>query len=220
MHYTFRSITIILLIATLLAACDRAPAPPIPDNKTQASGMAAGAAAGATIGAFSGVVTAPAGAAIGGIAGGAVGHFLATRDTLFSDLDRDHLQLVRIGEEYMIYLPSDVYFYNNSTHLNESFFPALDNIAKFINKHETELIKVAGYTDNIGNNTRNIALSRQQAQNVLNYLWRKGLNARMMYSAGYGSEFPVARNDYPDGRSANRRVQITFRAIPKDKENT
>lgn len=129
MHYTFRSITIILLIATLLAACDRAPAPPIPDNKTQASGMAAGAAAGATIGAFSGVVTAPAGAAIGGIAGGAVGHFLATRDTLFSDLDRDHLQLVRIGEEYMIYLPSDVYFYNNSTHLNESFFPALDNIA-------------------------------------------------------------------------------------------
>lgn len=219
MQYSLQKLILPLLLGLFLASCTHAPAPPIPDNEIQAAGIVVGAVTGATLGAFTGVVSAPAAAVLGGITGGAIGHYLAARDTLFTDLDRDHLQLVRIGEEYMIYLPSDVYFYNNSTHLNESFYPALNNIAKFINQHETELIKIAGYTDNIGNQTRNVALSRQQAQNIMNYLSRKGLNARMMYSTGYGDEFPVARNDYEEGRASNRRIQITFRAIPKDSEN-
>jgi len=217
--YLFKPLLVFFLATTILIGCSHAPAPPIPDNKVQTVGIATGAVAGAALGAFTGVASAPATAFLGGITGGAIGHYLAARDTLFTNLDRDHLQIVRVGEEYMIYLPSDVYFHSNSTHINESFYPALDNIATFIRMHETELIKIAGYTDNIGNKTRNVALSRQQAQNIMNYLSRQGLNARMMYSAGYGEQFPVATNQSEEGRAANRRVQITFRAVPKDSEN-
>jgi outer membrane protein OmpA-like peptidoglycan-associated protein len=218
--YFRQSIIMMFVFSTLfMSSCTNPPPPPVPNNTTQTTGIAAGTAAGAAIGAFSGVISAPAAAAVGGIAGGALGHYLAKRDTLYTSLDRDHLQIVKIGEEYMIYLPSDAYFYPNSSHINENFYPALDHVAAFIIQYETSLIKVSGYTDNIGNKTRNLALSRQQAQNIMNYLWRRGLNARMMYSTGYGHEFPIAQNQDEDGRAANRRVQITFRAIPTDKEN-
>ena len=209
---------LLCVLLLLVASCSSVPVPPIPSNETQIVGVATGAATGAILGTFSGVVSAPAGAIMGGIAGGAVGQYLAKHDNL-SELNRAHLQLVRVGEEYMIYLPSDAYFYNNSTHINERFYPALNNIAQFLQQYETTSIKVAGYTDNIGNKTRNLALSRQQAQNIMDYLWQQGLNGRLIYSVGYGDGFPVARNDDEQGRAANRRVQITFRAIPPDDTN-
>ena len=203
-----------LFTVGVLAGCTNAPAPPSPSNNQQATGMAIGIGAGAIAGAFSGIVAAPAGAVMGGITAGAIGHYLANRNTLLSELDRGHLQLVKVGQEYMFILPADSYFYSNSTHVNEAFYATLDDIATFLKDYETEQIKVAGYTDNIGNQTRNVALSRQQAQNIMHYLWGRGLNARTIYSIGYGEQFPVARNDYEDGRAANRRVQITFREIP------
>lgn len=204
-----------LLLASILAGCSRASAPPIPENNRMATGVAIGAAAGGTIASFSGVITAPAGAMIGGIAGGAIADYLAKRDDLFTDLDRGRMQIFKVGQEYMIVLPADAYFFQNSTHVNEAFYRSLDSVAEYIQKYETEVIKVAGYTDNVGNPTRNVALSRQQAQNILNYLWNKGLDTRMMYSIGYGEQFPVADNGSSDGRDANRRVQITFREIPQ-----
>lgn len=207
---------VLLLLFSTVVGCVRKQPPPVPDNHKMAAGMIVGATAGAALGGFSGVVAAPAAAALGSIAGGAIGHYLATRDDLYSELDRAHLQIFKVGQEYMIVLPTDSYFFGNSSHVNEAFYPSLNRVAEFIKQHETESIKVAGYTDNHGNQIRNVALSRQQAQNILNYLWHKGLDARMIYSIGYGEQFPVANNDSLDGRLANRRVQITFRDIPKD----
>ncbi len=198
-----------------LTHCSRPPAPPIPDNSKPIVGLVGGMAIGAAVSPFTSV-TVPAAVVMGGIYSGVVGKLLAGNSTLFSDLDRAHLQLFKIGQNYMFVLPADAYFYADSSHLNEAFYPALDRIAEFLRQCETEVIKVAGFTDNVGNQTRNVALSRQQAQNILDYLWNQGLDARMMYSVGYGEQFPIANNDYLEGRSANRRVQITFQLIPTE----
>lgn len=211
----FFSHSFLCIIFLYLAACANPP-PAIPDNGKVATGIVIGAATGAVVGSMTSGVPVPIATAIGGITGGAIGMALRDRDPLLSELDRDHVQIVRIGEEIMIILPSDDYFYPKSTHMNENFYPALDRVAQYIRLYETTNIKVAGYTDAIGDELRNLALSRQQAQNIAKYLWNRGLDSRMIYSIGYGCQFPIANNDTPSGRSQNRRVQITFRYIPPD----
>ena len=198
-----------------LISCTRPPAPPIPDNSKTVVGLASGMAIGAAVSPFTSV-SLPAAVVMGGIYSSVISKLLLNENTLLADLDRSHLQLFKVGQNYMFVLPATSYFYANSSHLNEAFYPSLDHIAEFLRNRETEVIKVAGFTDNVGDQTRNMALSRQQAQNIMNYLWHKGLDARMMYSVGYGEQFPIASNDYMEGRAANRRVQITFQLIPTE----
>lgn len=204
----------------LLVACAGNKPPPIPDNKPVAVGMLVGAIGGAAIGSFGGV-SLPLGAAMGGIVGGAAGMAWSNKENapFLSDLMRAHIQVVAIGEDIMLLLPSDYFFYQNSAHINEAFYSSLDTIAGFIHQFETSEIKVAGYTDALGEPLRNLALSQQQAQNIADYIQRAGLDARMIYSIGYGDKYPIANNETEDGRSANRRVQITFRRIPPDTVN-
>lgn len=214
----FKKLLFIVAITLLISACGhRDPVPAsIPDNSKMTDSIAAGMLGGATIGALSTGVGIPITAAMGGIIGGVVGQIITESDALLADLNREHLQIMRVGEDLMIVLPTDSYFYPNSSRLNEHFYSGLNHVADFIKLFETEVIKIAGYTDATGNNMRNLALSRQQAQNISHYLWDQGLDARMMYATGYGSAFPIANNYEHGGRAANRRVQISFRIIPKD----
>lgn len=221
MHVFFEVLTlricgILALFAVFIGGCSSPPAPPVPDNNQIVKTVAAGAVAGAAVGSFTGVITAPIGATIGGIIGASIGKAQENKEGVLGELDKDHIKIIKVGENFMFYLPSDAYFYPNSTHINEAFYSGLNDIAEFLSKNETEIIKVSGYTDNIGDKTRNLALSRQQAQNIANYLTRRGLDARIIYSTGYGEQFPVASNDYDEGRASNRRVQISFRIIPKE----
>ncbi len=205
------------MLALLGSGCSTDTAPAGIKNSDVAEGVLVGAAAGAAVGALSSGASIPVTTAMGGIVGGAIGSALQegknAHETLLTKLDKDHVQVIRIGEDYMLVLPSDVYFYRDSTHMNEKLYPAYRDIVQYINQFDVETIKVAGYTDNIGDPIRNIALSRQQAQYVSQELWRDGVKPSMMYAIGYGGAHPIATNDTPEGRKANRRIQITFRRL-------
>lgn len=78
-------------------------------------------------------------------------------------------------------------------------------------------VKIDGYTDNTGSDSRNIPLSRDRAAAVATYLHTlapqnfptAGPNVRFQIG-GHGSQDPVASNATPDGKAANRRVEITL----------
>jgi outer membrane protein OmpA-like peptidoglycan-associated protein len=204
--------------ALLLSACSAIDAPPSPaDSGNTIKGVFAGGAAGAAVGAVSTGVTIPVAAAMGGIVGGALGMALSNTLTpeqkLAQALEKDKIQIVRIGEDYMLVLPSKIYFYPNSSHFNENMYPAIKDIAQFINLYDVETIKIAGYTNCQGNEYRNIALSREQAQTVLHELWYDGVKPSFMYSIGYGSQYPIAYNETAEGLIENNRIQITFRRL-------
>lgn len=214
----WRAYLLTIVIVALLAGCSSTNPPAGVKPSDVATGVLIGGAAGTAIGALAGgEVSIPVTAAMGGIVGGAVATAIdtnkTTKETVVTQLEKDHVQVIRIGEDYMLVLPSDVYFYPDSTHMNENMYPAYKDIVKFINHFDVETVKVAGYTDNIGNPTRNLALSRQQADYVAKELWRDGLGSTMVYSTGYGGTDPIATNDTDAGRAANRRIQITFRRL-------
>ena len=69
-------------------------------------------------------------------------------------------------------------------------------------------IVVAGYTDGVGTQERNDALSQSRANWVKNILSHYGLQSSRMKAVGRGASSPVSANDTDEGRKANRRVTI------------
>ena len=78
-------------------------------------------------------------------------------------------------------------------------------------------IVVYGYTDNtpVGPELQrqgipdNLVLSTRRAATVATFLVSQGINPNIVSAKGFGDTHPVASNDTPQGRAANRRIEIT-----------
>lgn len=127
------------------------------------------------------------------------------------------IQLIQVGDQIKFILPTDYFFCSRlSPTLDPKFTCGLDMIAAFICGLDKMNVKVAGYTDDEDCHLRNVALSRQQAQVIANYLWKRGIDTRLLYAVGYGECFPIACNERCKGRFMNRRIEITLRKITDD----
>ena len=89
--------------------------------------------------------------------------------------------------------------------------PAREALAKFsgiVLAHPGLHLAVEGYTDSVGSDAFNQALSEQRASTVRAYLITQGLDPNSITATGFGKSNPVASNDTPAGRQQNRRVEI------------
>jgi peptidoglycan-binding protein ArfA len=85
----------------------------------------------------------------------------------------------------------------------------LATVAEKIKGCPTAHIAVTGYTDTSGDDSLNGPLSADRARSVADYLVSQGIPDGAVSSQGLGSANPIATNDTPEGRSVNRRVEIT-----------
>jgi OmpA-OmpF porin, OOP family len=144
--------------------------------------LAAARAAGATV---DGSVTAPDGADPGDGAG-AVGQRLAAVPGIRS-----------------------IRFATGSSRIATPSRQTLDRVAAVLDAAPEARIVVAGYTDDRGSASGNLALSRQRADAVRAYLVSAGVAAENLRPVGYGAARPVASNATSAGRKANRRIEFT-----------
>lgn len=84
----------------------------------------------------------------------------------------------------------------------------LGNLVKIANAYPSLKLKFGGYTDNTGNEQKNIDLSNRRAQAIIAKLIELGIAADRMKGEGYGSQFPVADNSTEEGRAQNRRIDV------------
>ena len=73
------------------------------------------------------------------------------------------------------------------------------------------MIEIAGHTDSWGDPVSNRDLSLRRAKAVRRYLVSRGANASVLIATGYGESHPIADNESPDGRLANRRIEFQVR---------
>jgi outer membrane protein OmpA-like peptidoglycan-associated protein len=110
-----------------------------------------------------------------------------------------------------IEIADKVQFELGSDKLLEVSFPLLDEVANvFVENPQIELVQVEGYTDSTGGATRNRELSQGRAESVRDYLIGKGVAKSRLVAKGFGPDAPIASNDTPEGREANRRVEFNI----------
>lgn len=69
-------------------------------------------------------------------------------------------------------------------------------------------VEVAGHTDSQGSRVDNLALTQAQAQAVVEFLIRGGVDPARLTATGYGEAVPVAPNETEEDRRENRRIEF------------
>ena len=98
----------------------------------------------------------------------------------------------------------------NQSELSPEGQMALDEFAERIMAENANVfVEIQGHTDSVGDAEYNLQLGEQRAEAVRRYLSRgHGLPLHRMSVISYGESTPIADNDTPEGRSANRRVSL------------
>lgn len=84
----------------------------------------------------------------------------------------------------------------------------LDRVATILKNKTKANVAVEGHTDNVGSPSANQVLSERRAAEVRQGLIARGIPANRITAAGFGFSKPIADNNTPDGRQANRRTEI------------
>lgn len=104
-----------------------------------------------------------------------------------------------------------VFFDSGRAILRPTAFDLLNRLANILNEIDNEIL-VEGHTDNVPINTpqfpSNWELSTSRALSVVRYFESQGINPARMGALGFGEYRPIATNITPEGRQANRRVNI------------
>ena len=188
-------------------------------NKTT-KGAAIGAATGAVIGLISGNDSAQRKkkalilAGVGGLAGGAVGNYMDRQDAkLREKLRNTGVSVTRTGpggKNITLNMPGNITFAVNSADINASFYPVLGSVAEVLREFDKTIVEVAGHTDSDGSDAYNQELSQRRASSVAGYLTSQNIRGDRFLTVGAGESRPIAPNTTPDGKQANRRVEITI----------
>ena len=192
-------------------------------REQQTSKAAKGAGIGAAAGAVVGLLTkgdklqnALIGAGVGALAGGGVGYYMDVQEKKLRDrMAGTGVTVTRMGDNITLNMPSNITFALNSADLNAQFFNALEGVSMVLKEYDKTVIEVAGHTDSSGSDQYNQSLSERRAQAVAGYLGSHGVKTQRLITIGAGETHPVASNDTEQGRSQNRRVELTIVPVTK-----
>jgi outer membrane protein OmpA-like peptidoglycan-associated protein len=182
-----------------------------PNASQIAQGAAVGAVTGAGVGAVlaSGVGGVLPGAAGGAVIGGIMGAFIQQNSSLIDDLENHGVKVFIMGDQIMLVLQGHAIFRDGSTALYPSATSTLDLVVKLLNRFTTMAVKVTGYRDGSEPKRVAYALSKQQADVIMKYLWKR-VNTRVLYSAAGANTNLVS----PEGSGANYRIEIKTEKLP------
>ena len=102
-----------------------------------------------------------------------------------------------------------IYFAQSKALVLEQSFPALNQLADMLKENEYLRIRIAGHTDNQGEENLLLELSQDRAKSIKAYLVGKhSIEESRIETVGYGATKPVNDNSTDELRKKNRRVEI------------
>jgi chemotaxis protein MotB len=143
-----------------------------------------------------------------------------TLDQAYSQLQQayqgDEVEIRQLKGELKITIKDKILFPEGGFKLNAKADQVLAKMAPTLTGFKNTKVVVRGYTDNVGIGqelrregiSTNFDLSSRRADNVVDYLVRKGVDQNLISAQGMGETNPVASNSTPDGRAQNRRIEV------------
>ena len=99
-------------------------------------------------------------------------------------------------------------FDSGSAAISSTSQTLLDHLATVARRCDQYAIAVAGHTDNIGDASLNLSLSRTRAEAVRDYLAGRGVALERLTAQGFGQDKPRAPNTTAINRARNRRIEF------------
>lgn len=112
--------------------------------------------------------------------------------------------------QILLLLNADNQFATNSSEVNLKYVARLAQAVQIIQYYPQLHLHVVGYTDEIGNKEKNMALGQARADGVARYLEAFGISMDRISVMTSGEANPLFPGDAPHIRLTNRRVNITL----------
>jgi len=149
-----------------------------------------------------------------GAIGAGVGAYMDVQEAqLRQSLQGTGVSVAREGDNIRLIMPSNITFGTDQSALRSDFYPVLNSVSQVLTKYPDTTMRVSGHTDSTGSDSYNMDLSQRRAQSVSSYLGTQGVASTRMFVEGRGETQPLADNSTPEGRAANRRVELYI--LPK-----
>ena len=106
---------------------------------------------------------------------------------------------------------AQVYLFDfDKAEVKPDFLPLLDHIAKIMGDNPSMTLQLEGHTDSVGSADYNQGLSERRAKAIGNALINNNMiKAERIKAVGFGEDKPLMSNDTAEGRTKNRRVELT-----------
>lgn len=102
-------------------------------------------------------------------------------------------------------------FDTNKSVVKQEYYPEIEKVANFMKNYPNIKIEIAGHTDSRVSREKNIELSQERANAVMDILVNKyGIDKARVSAKGYGTDKPIDTNDTEEGRAKNRRVEAVI----------
>ena len=114
-------------------------------------------------------------------------------------------------EDFILNVGRRVYFTQDSATLDSVAKATLDNQAAWLNSNPRWLVKLQGFADDSGSESKMQALSQKRADATMAYLTAKGVDAQRLWAKGYGKDREVRDCTDRSCKVQNRRVVSNLR---------
>jgi outer membrane protein OmpA-like peptidoglycan-associated protein len=108
---------------------------------------------------------------------------------------------------------NNIFFKKGSFDLSKASNAELNRLTKILKSYPGLKVEIGGHTDNTGDQKSNMALSKNRARAVMDYLIDRGLPRANIKAVGYGESKPISSNNTAEGKKKNRRVELTIISI-------
>jgi outer membrane protein OmpA-like peptidoglycan-associated protein/uncharacterized protein YegL/WD40 repeat protein len=102
----------------------------------------------------------------------------------------------------------NILFETNSAKIIESEEKGINEIVAFMTKYPKIFLEINGHTDNEGDATWNLELSKLRTEAAKNLIVAAGIKESRLKTNGYGQTIPIATNDTEEGKALNRRIEF------------
>jgi chemotaxis protein MotB len=143
------------------------------------------------------------------------GEYAQLASALRGEIEAGRVELMELRGKTTVKMKDKILFASGSATIGADGRAALRKVADALRGLQSKAIRVDGHTDNVptgasGPFPSNWELSSARALAVVRFLQESGVDPTRLSAAGFGEFQPISDNDSAEGKSLNRRIEITL----------
>lgn len=133
----------------------------------------------------------------------------APAETSSETSSQSQFDTLQIGQKLIL---DNIHFENDEAELLTESYKTLYDVLMYLITNPTVMVEISGHTSSLGGANHNLRLSLKRAEAVKKFLYLNGVLESRIQTEGFGSQYPIAKDDSEAGQKENRRVEFKILA--------